>query len=137
MNYKKWSKLKFWIVIAIMFFLGMIVAPKNPIKEVIKEVTVDKIVIKEVPTDKIVTKEVVKEVPAQCDYSVWETLKSTDDIGFNYFSDFANLCSRGFYAASELDIDEMDQVSGEIEDLTVKISSLAEIRQSLLIKLGY
>jgi len=113
MNYQNWSKKKFWIVIVGIFFLGMIIAPKGSVREV------------------------VKEVPTQCDYSNWRTLKEIDDIGFTLSAEGLDLCSRGFYAVSELDVDKLTKISAEMETLTPKIQNVANRRQSILKTLGY
>jgi hypothetical protein len=113
------------IIYSVVFLLGFGFAPRA--KEVI--------VTKEVPTDRVV--EVVKEVPAQCDYTNWKLLKETDDKGFSLFSEFADIASNAFYAVADGDVDKLGSLVKDMEVVGGKIKALVPVRQSVLSKLGY
>lgn len=123
MNYQNWSKLKFWVIILGVFILGVVVAPKNPTQKVTEVVYKDK--------------EVGQECPACCDYSNWRTLKEIDDEGFDLSAEGMELCSQGFYAASEFDTSKLLQINADMKALTPQLNSLGVKRQSILRVLGY
>lgn len=102
----------------IAFFLG--VAMTNSGKQT---------VTKEVPIEKIV------EVEKNAD--VWHDLKDVDDQGFAIAGEQMSLCSDGFRAVANSDINEMTRVTTEVKARTAVMNALATKRQSLLQKLGY
>jgi hypothetical protein len=115
MNYKIWSKKKFWIILIIIFFSGMIIAPKNPTKEVF----------------------VNKEVPTQCNYSKWQQLKEIDDTVFIYCAINSTLASKGMIAVYNQDIKEMESITSQVKEVNNKINAAGDIRRPLLRELGY
>lgn len=116
MNYKEWSAKKFWAVLLGVFLLGGFFVMSS------KDTTV---------------KEVVKEVPATCDYSDWKDLKEIDDTAIGYSVDVIGLCSEGFIAVSNFDINGMESVTNRINAMTPKIEAIGDKRLDVLEKLGY
>lgn len=112
------TKKKLGIILVVVFFAGVITAPKTT-NEVVE------------------TKEVVKEVEVEKDLSDWKALKAVDDQGFTIAAENMTLCSEGFQAVTRLDADEMDRVAKQLNKNTEKITDLASQRQILLTKLGY
>jgi hypothetical protein len=82
-------------------------------------------------------KEVVKEIPATCDYSSWKSLKEIDDNVIQLSSDALGLCSEGFFAASEMDVDKINAVTTKMNDIAPKVEEVGTKRQSVLKTLGY
>lgn len=118
-NYKNWSLGEFFIFSLIILIIGMFI----PIRKV------------EVPVEKRV--EVVKEIPAQCDYSEWKNLKVTDDWGITYCKVGFELASEGFTALGKADQKEIQRILKDMKDNNQKISETSDQRQSILNKLGY
>lgn len=90
-----------------------------------------------------VVKEVVKEVPVEKTVEVekngdtWRSLKTVDDQGFVIAGENMTLCSAGFSAVVNGDINEINRVATQVKANTTKLNNLAEDRQELLKKLGY
>lgn len=122
-NYTAWTTKQFWVFTIFVFIGGMFFSIRTVEKRI------------EIPVEKRV--EVVKEVPAQCDYSEWKRLKSTDDWGFSYCTIALNLASRGVTALGNMDIEEVNNITLKMKENNVKISETAQERQTILEKLGY
>ena len=122
-HYQTWTSGKFWAFITVVFFLGMAI----PVRTIEKKV--------EVPVEKRV--EVVREIPAQCDYSEWKKLKAIDDWGFTYCTIGFELASQGFTALSKADQKEIQRILKDMKENNQKISDISEERQATLNKLGY
>lgn len=113
------------IGIAILF-IGMMIGASG---EVVKEIPVEKEVIKEVPVEKIV------EVEKNGD--TWRRLKEIDDQGFIVAGESMELCSAGFYAVSQLDVNTLEAVAKQIPAKNKEIEALSLERNEVLVKLGY
>jgi hypothetical protein len=113
MDYKNWSNGRFWLIIFGVLIFGMMIAPKNP------------------------TKEIIKEVPATCNYSNWKALKEIDDRGFSLSASSAVSCSDGFNALLDQDVDAMNKVIDKMKVLVPQIEKITTERQEILKKLGY
>lgn len=119
MNHKNWSSKKFWIVLTLVFFLGIIIAPK--------EVH---------PTEtKVETKEVVVE--KEPDLTNWKKLKEVDDQGFIVAGETLQLCSDGFGAISEGDMNTLLSIGQQVGPKTEELNRLATERITVLEELGY
>ena len=92
---------------------------------------------------KTVEKEVVREVPVEKTVQVeknsdeWRKLKSIDDEGFTVAGEAMELCSAGYYAISNNDVNTLQAVTNETKKKTTKMLQLATERQKVLKVLGY
>ncbi len=83
------------------------------------------------------SKEVEKIVEVEKNIKEWRQLKEIDDQGFVYAQESMSLCSEGFIAVSNLDVETMEEVTEKIKLLPAKIQKTATERGIILGKLGY
>jgi len=98
------------LIIIVIFFAGVE-------KEVIKEVTVEKIVEK--------------------NNDDWKELKTIDDEVFTVAGESVVICSQGYEAIFENDAKKLEKLNEQMSEKAARIDSLAVQRQALLKKLGY
>jgi len=115
------SKIIKGVIITVIFFAGVGIgnSDDNPVveKEVIKEVTVEKIVEK--------------------NNDDWKELKTIDDEGFIVAGESMGLCGQGYEAIFENDVKKLEQLNEQMNEKAARINILAVQRQALLKKLGY
>jgi hypothetical protein len=117
------TKTKFGVIIAVAFFIGIGFGGAG------KTQTIEKEVVKEVPVEKTV------EVEKNGDE--WRKLKSIDDEGFIVAGEAMQLCSAGYYAISNGDVNTLEAVTAETKTKTTKMLQLGAERQKVLKTLGY
>lgn len=122
MNYQTWSKRKFWLIVAGIFLLGFILAPKGQTETIYKD------------------REVVKEVPVAGESGQienWKKLKDTDDEVFAVTADMMRICGQGYTDLAKGNISNFSDYTNQMDEKTEQINGLAVIRQSILKQLGY
>jgi len=115
------SKIIKGVIITVIFFAGVGIGnyDDNPVieREVIKEVTVEKIVEK--------------------NNDDWKELKTIDDEGFIVAGETMGLCGQGYTAILAGDVNKLEQINEQTNENTAKINSLGTKRQEILKRLGY
>jgi len=109
-------------IIAVVFFFGVVFGAAGKSEDE-KGLVAEKVVEKTVEVEK--------------NNDTWRSLKSVDDKGLAIAADNMILCSEGFNAIVNLDVDEMERVSARVRANTSTIEILTAERQQLLEKLGY
>jgi len=115
MNYKEWSAKRFWIVLALVFTLGFWLSPSGKTEVIEKTV----------------------EVKTETDLTDWKALKDVDDRVIGNCATMLNYNSNAFFAASELDVERMEELNEKIEALLPLFIQSKEDRLEVLERLGY
>lgn len=108
-------KVKKFIIYALVFFAGMLLAPHET---------------------QYIDKVVTKEVPMQNEAD-WKRLKEVDDQGFTACADFATSTGNAWTAIANGKFSAIDGYYEDIKDITAKINDVASQRKIILNKLGY